>query len=102
MVIPEDYHIAIFVLAPGAFFVLAVLTALQNKFKAPSATNGSVPQSRLACGGDCMNCSGSSCMSNHEILETRKRQAEDALASKKADLAKKEAELKAATSKKEE
>ena len=42
-------------------------------------------------------------MSNHEILETRKRQAEeDALASKKADLAKKEAELKAATSKKEE
>ena len=94
---------AIVILAPGAFFVLAVLTALQNKFKAPSATNGSVPQSRLACGGDCMNCSGSSCMSNHEILETRKRQAEeDALASKKADLAKKEAELKAATSKKEE
>ena len=101
--IPEDFHISIFILAPGAFFVLAVLTALQNKFKAPSATNGSVPQSRLACGGDCMNCSGSSCMSNHEILETRKRQAEeDALASKKADLAKKEAELKAATSKKEE
>ena len=96
--IPEDFHISIFILAPGAFFVLAVLTALQNKFKAPSAT-----KSRLACGGDCMNCSGSSCMSNHEILETRKRQAEeDALASKKADLAKKEAELKAATSKKEE
>lgn len=45
VVIPEDYHIAIFVLAPGAFFVLAILTALQNKFKAPSATNGSVPQS---------------------------------------------------------
>lgn len=101
--IPENYHIAIFVLAPGAFFVLAVLTALQNKFKAPSATNGSVPQSKLACGGDCMNCSGSSCMANHEILETRQRQAEeDALASKKAELAKKEAELKAATSKKEE
>lgn len=101
--IPENYHIAIFVLAPGAFFVLAVLTALQNKFKAPSATNGSVPQSKLACGGDCMNCSGSSCMANHEILETRQRQAEeDALASRKAELAKKEAELKAATSKKEE
>ena len=42
VVVPEDYHIAIFVLAPGAFFVLAILTALQNKFKAPSATNGSV------------------------------------------------------------
>ena len=77
VVIPEDYHIAIFVLAPGAFFVLAVLTALQNKFKAPSATNGSVPKSRLACGGNCMECTGSSCMSNHEVLETRKRQAEE-------------------------
>ena len=102
VVIPEDYHIAIFVLAPGAFFVLAVLTALQNKFKAPSATNGSVPKSRLACGGNCMECTGSSCMSNHEVLETRKRQAEEkALAAKKEAVAKKEAELKAATSKKE-
>ena len=100
--IPEDFHISIFILAPGAFFVLAVLTALQNKFKAPSATNGSVPQSRLACGGNCMECTGSSCMSNHEVLETRKRQAEEkALAAKKEAVAKKEAELKAATSKKE-
>ena len=43
-----------------------------------------------------MECTGSSCMSNHEVLETRKRQAEE-----KALAAKKEAELKAATSKKE-
>lgn len=101
-IIPEDYNIAIFVLAPGAFFVLAILTALQNKFKAPSATNGSAPQSRLACGGNCSTCTGSSCMANHEILDTRKRQAEEeALAKKKAALAKKEAELKAATEKKE-
>lgn len=66
--IPEEYHISIFVLAPGAFFVLSVLTALQNKFKAPSATNGSAPKSNLACGGDCMNCSGSSCMTNHQLI----------------------------------
>ncbi len=101
--IPENYHIAIFVLAPGAFFVLSILTALQNKFKAPSATNGSVPPSKLACGGNCMSCSGSSCMSNHEVLETRKRQAEEeALAAKKAEVARKEAELKSATSRKDE
>lgn len=101
--IPENYHIAIFVLAPGAFFVLAILTALQNKFKAPSATNGSVVSSKLACGGNCASCSGSSCMSNHEVLETRKRQAEEeALQAKKTEVAKKEAELKAATSKKDE
>ena len=41
-------------------------------------------------------------MSNHEVLETRKRQAEEkALAAKKEAVAKKEAELEAATSKKE-
>ena len=102
VVVPEDYHIAIFVLAPGAFFVLAILTALQNKFKAPSAPNGSAAQSRLACGGNCMSCTGSACMANHEVLETRMRQAEEkALAAKKAAVAKKEAELKSATSKKE-
>ena len=32
-------NISIFVMAPGAFFVLAGLTALQNKLKMPSATN---------------------------------------------------------------
>lgn len=102
-VMPASYEpISIFVLAPGAFFVLAVLTALQNKFKAPSATNGSALQSRLACGGDCMNCSGSACMSNHDILETRQRQAmEDALEAKKAEVAKTQAELDSSTGKKE-
>lgn len=54
--IPEAFHISILVLAPGAFFVLAMLTALQNRFKAPSATNGSV-ESQSGCGG-CSGCSG--------------------------------------------
>lgn len=39
-VMPESYEpIAMFVKPPGAFLVLAVLTALQNKFRLPSATN---------------------------------------------------------------
>ncbi|MDD3251449.1 MAG: electron transport complex subunit E [Lachnospiraceae bacterium] len=102
-IVPEDYRIAIFGLAPGAFFVLACLTALQNKFKAPSATNGSVSHSKLACGGNCMNCSGSACMSNHTTLESLRIQAqEEALAAKKAALAKKEAEMKAKMDKTEE
>lgn len=101
--IPEDYRIAIFGLAPGAFFVLAVLTALQNKFQAPSATNGSVPESKLACGGNCMNCSGSACMANHVTLESRRIQAEEAaLAAKREALAKKEAEMKAKMDKRDE
>ena len=36
-------------MAPGAFFILALLTAIQNKLKLPSATN--VSHSSLKCGG---------------------------------------------------
>lgn len=65
-VMPESYEpIAIFVQAPGAFLVLAMLTALQNKFKLPSATNGSAKKSALACGGDCANCSSETFATYH-------------------------------------
>jgi electron transport complex protein RnfE len=57
-IMPESFEpIAIFIKPPGAFLVLAVLTALQNKFRLPSASNGSGKASSLACGGDCANCS---------------------------------------------
>lgn len=57
-VTPASYTpISIFILAPGAFFVLSILTALQNKLKAPSATNGSVKKKKKSgCSGDCMSC----------------------------------------------
>lgn len=98
--IPEDFRITIFGLAPGAFFVLAVLTALQNKFKAPSATNGSVPKSSLACGGNCMTCSGSACSANHAVLEDIRAKAEaEAAAAKKAAAEKAAAAKKAAAEK---
>lgn len=51
--IPSDFNIAIFVMAPGAFFVLAGLTAVQNKLKMPSATN--TPEAE-ACDGNCAAC----------------------------------------------
>ena len=61
-IIPESYTISIFVLAPGAFFVLSVLTALQNKFKAPSATNVEGKEEEASCGscGSCGTCAGKS------------------------------------------
>lgn len=58
-VMPASYEpVAIFILAPGAFFVLACLTALQNKLKLPCATNGSVKdkKKRKGCSGDCASC----------------------------------------------
>lgn len=59
-VAPASFEpVAIFILAPGAFFVLSLLTALQNKLKAPCATNGSGKKSKKsACSGDCLSCAG--------------------------------------------
>lgn len=69
-IMPEAYEpVTLFILAPGAFFVLAILTALQNKFKLKSATNGSAKSSNLACGGSCQDCSGSACATNREKIE---------------------------------
>lgn len=82
---PASYEPAtIFVLAPGAFFVLALLTALQNKFKAPSATNVT-GEAAIACGGNCARCSGTACAANHGILEAeRAAKKAEALAKAKA------------------
>lgn len=70
---PASYEpVSIFVMAPGAFFVLAMLTALQNKLKLKSATNRK--ESGISCGGNCAACSGSICQTNHEkLLETKKK-----------------------------
>ncbi len=94
--IPEDFRVTIFGLAPGAFFVLACLTALQNKFKAPSATNGSAPKSALVCGGNCATCHGASCTANHAALEEVRAKAEAEAAAKKKAAAEKAAAAAAA------
>lgn len=54
-VVPEEFNISIFVLAPGAFFILSLLTALQNKLKLPSATNTEKKESK-GCGCGCSVC----------------------------------------------
>lgn len=90
-VMPESFTpISIFILAPGAFFVLAVLTALQNKLGAPSATNreGDSP----ACGGDCANCHGACGALNHEAVV---KEREERLAREAAEKAEKAARAKA-------
>lgn len=57
-VMPDSYvPCSIFVLAPGAFFVLAVLTAIQNKIKINGEKKGKdMSKLQSGCGGDCMNC----------------------------------------------
>ena len=57
--------ISIFIMAPGAFFVLSMLTAIQNKLKLPSATNKD-HSSTLECGGDCTHCHGITCFEEYK------------------------------------
>ena len=53
--------ITIFILAPGAFFVLALLAAIQNKFKLGAAKRGIDPSNPDKCGGACASCGNSMC-----------------------------------------
>ena len=64
VIVPEDYRAALFVLPPGAFLVLAFLTAIQNRLKLPSATN-----KKDVCNNDCRHCTMSS---NNKVEEEQK------------------------------
>ena len=59
-VMPSAYEpITIFILAPGAFFVLACLVAIQNKVKSKNPKKAGEAQSG-GC-GDCSHCGNSAC-----------------------------------------
>ena len=62
-VMPESYvPCSIFIMAPGAFFVLSVLTAIQNKVKIAGEKKGKdMSKIQSGCGSDCMNCSDTGC-----------------------------------------
>ena len=54
--------INIFVMAPGAFFVLAALTAIQNKVKINGEKKGKdMSRIQSGCSEDCMACGESGC-----------------------------------------
>ena len=58
-VMPNSFvPVNIFVMAPGAFFVLALLTAIQNFIKDLGTRKGKdMSKIQSGCGHDCMNCS---------------------------------------------
>ena len=57
-ILPESYEpVSIFVMAPGAFFVLAFLTEVQNRGKMNLAKKGKdTSKIQSGCGGDCAAC----------------------------------------------
>lgn len=66
-VLPASYEpVSIFVMAPGAFFVLAFLTGVQNKVKLNMAKKGKdVSKIQSGCNADCASC-GAKCSSAKE------------------------------------
>ena len=62
-VMPSSYvPCSIFVMAPGAFFVLAALTAVQNKVKIAGEKKGKdMSKIGSGCSEDCMNCGEKGC-----------------------------------------
>ncbi|MBR1763436.1 MAG: electron transport complex subunit E [Eubacterium sp.] len=54
-IMPKSYEpVSIFVMAPGAFLILALLCALQNKLKLKGANRH--VKGNGGCGGDCSTC----------------------------------------------
>lgn len=62
-IMPDTYTpVGIFVLAPGAFFVLAALTAVQNFIKIRGEKKGKdVSKIQSGCSEDCVNCADGGC-----------------------------------------
>ena len=65
--IPVEYQINMFVLAPGAFLVLAFLVAIQNKLKLRHGAK----EIKMQCDNDCAHCS----LHNHDIYNEEKEEA---------------------------
>lgn len=76
-VMPSGYvPMTIFVLAPGAFFVLAVLTAIQNKVKIAGEKKGKdMSKMQSGCSEDCMNCGDGGC--SHRFYGTKDEKKEE-------------------------
>ena len=74
-VFPEEYSVTIFVLAPGAFFVLAVLVAIQNFIKDKMEAKGKdVSKIGSGCASGCAGCAQASACGKPKAKAYRKVQ----------------------------
>ena len=101
-IMPESYvPMSIFVLAPGAFFVLAALTALQNKLRINGEKKGKdMSKVQSGCSHDCMSCGDTGC--NHRFYDETATDGPVGKAEEKKTVAEKTAEQPNAVTDKEE
>lgn len=78
-VMPDSYEpLTIFILAPGAFFVLACLVALQNKVRNNLAKKGKQVSAVSGCADGCASCASKGVCGGHLIQEESKKKEEEA------------------------
>ena len=87
-ILSESFYtpITIFILAPGAFFVLACLVAARNKIMNRKVKNGEIEEIPAGC-GDCSACEAS-CSSSKSFFDMTvddKKPAEDKAEDSRAD-----------------
>lgn len=74
-VMPDSYEpLTIFILAPGAFFVLACLEALQNKVKKSMARKGRKVPASAGCGEGCVSCASRGICGGHPVSDTPEKE----------------------------
>ena len=102
-VFPEEYGITIFVLAPGAFFVLAALVAIQNYIKAKMEAKGKdTSKIGSGCGMNCMGCPEAKGCSKAEKTEKKAEEKPEEKTEDKPEVKKPEKEEPKAEEVKEE
>lgn len=76
-VMPSSYEpVTIFILAPGAFLVLAGLVAIQNKVRAVLAKKGrNMP--KTGCGEGCASCGNSACNGKIFAVENEEQKGQE-------------------------
>lgn len=87
-VLAESFYtpITIFILAPGAFFVLACLVAARNKIMNRKVKNGEMEEIPAGC-GDCSSC-GNTCCSSKSFFDMsvdNKKEETDTASDEKAE-----------------
>lgn len=75
-IMPSSYEpITIFILAPGAFFVLAGLVAIQNKVKANMAKKNKTTITNAGCSSEgCASCGNGSCGGNVFSIDKKEKE----------------------------
>jgi len=87
-VMPKGFvPVSIFIMAPGAFFVLAMLTAIQNAIKMAGEKRGKdMSKIQSGCGKDCASCATGCSINPKE--EVKEEKAKETIKESKAEVKK--------------